>query len=236
MSKQILPIASTAQVRAYARRLMLRHPRALIGALGLHAFAAVAGLAMPWLIAKLVQGIKDGTTTATVDKVVLAIGAFVVIQAVLVRFATYASARLGERVLADLREDFLDRALAIPLSTVERAGTGDLLTRTSRDVDALSHSVRFAVPETIIALVTGSFLLGALVVVCPLLALPCLVGVPVLWAGTRWYLRRARDGYLRENAAYADITDGLAETVEGARTAESLGVQGRRAARTDADM
>ena len=58
-----------------------------------------------------------------------------VVQAVLTRFATLASARLGERVLAELREDFVDRMLAIPLSTVERAGTGDLLTRTSRDVD-----------------------------------------------------------------------------------------------------
>src|SRR4029079_11770536 len=178
MSKQILPIASTAQVRAYARRLMLRHPRALIGALGLHAFAAVAGLAMPWLIAKLVQGIKDGTTTATVDKVVLAIGAFVVIQAVLVRFATYASARLGERVLADLREDFLDRTLAIPLSTVERAGTGDLLTRTSRDVDALSHSVRFALPGSLIAGVPAVFTVGAIIGVGPQLGLPLLLGVP----------------------------------------------------------
>jgi ABC-type multidrug transport system fused ATPase/permease subunit len=236
MSKEILPIASTAQVRAYARRLMLRHPRALAGALGLHALAAVAGLAMPWLIGQLVQAIKDGTTTATVDKVVLAIGAFVVIQAALVRFAVYASARLGERVLAELREDFIDRALAVPLSTVERAGTGDLLTRTSRDVDALTHSVRFAVPEMLIAVVTGSFLIGALVLVGPLLALPCVIGVPILWAGTRWYLRRARDGYLAENAAYADITDGLAETVDGARTAEALGVQGRRAARSDDDM
>ena len=57
-------------------------------------------------------------------------------------------------------------------------------------------------PETLIAVVTALFTVGALVLVGPLLALPCLVGVPLLWIGTRWYLRRARDGYLRENAAY----------------------------------
>ena len=49
----------------------------------------------------------------------------------------FASARLGERVLAELREEFVDRVAGLPLSTVERAGTGDLVTRTSRDVDAL---------------------------------------------------------------------------------------------------
>jgi ABC-type multidrug transport system fused ATPase/permease subunit len=79
-------------------------------------------------------------------------------------------------------------------------------------------------------------MIGALVLVGPLLALPCLVAVPVLWVGTRWYLRRAPAGYLRENAAYSDITDGISETVEGSRTTEALRQQARRRARTDDDI
>jgi ABC-type multidrug transport system fused ATPase/permease subunit len=122
------------------------------------------------------------------------------------------------------------------LSTVERAGTGDLVTRTSRDVDALAHSVRHAVPETLIAVVTGGFVVGALVLVDPLLALPCLVAVPVLWCGTRWYLRRAPAGYLRENAAWGRVTDGLQETVDGARTVDVLRRQPHRVVRSDADL
>src|SRR5687768_14485399 len=121
---------------------MRRHPGALAGAIGLHVLAAVAGLVAPRLIGDLVEAIERGTTTVTVDRIALVIGAFVVVQAVITRFAHMASARLGERVLAELREDFVDRILAIPLSTVERAGTGDLVTRTSRDVAALSQSVR----------------------------------------------------------------------------------------------
>jgi ABC-type multidrug transport system fused ATPase/permease subunit len=231
-----LPVADVRQVRRYARTLARRHPRGLAAALGLHGLAAIAGLAAPRLLGHLVDGISRGTTTVTVDRIALAIAVFVVAQSVLVRFAQVASAKLGERVLAQLREEFVDRILAIPLSTVERAGTGDLLTRTSRDVSALSHTVRFAVPETLIAAVTTFFLIGGLVLVGPLLALPCLVAVPVLWVGTRWYLRRAPAGYLRENAAYSDITDGISETVEGSRTTEALRQQARRRARTDDDI
>jgi ABC-type multidrug transport system fused ATPase/permease subunit len=58
----------------------------------------------------------------------------------------------------------------------------------------------------------------------------------MIWASTKWYLRRAPAGYLRENAAYADITDGLSETVEGARTVEALRLTGHRRARTDEDI
>ena len=231
-----LPVADARQVRRYARGLMRRHPRALAGALTLHALAAVAGLAAPRLLGDLVEAITTGTSTVTVDRIALAIGGFVVAQSVLMRFAHFASARLGERVLAQLREEFIDRILTIPLATVERAGTGDLLTRTTRDVGALSQTVRFAVPDTIIALVTMFFMVGALLLVGPLLALPCLVALPALWVVTRWYLRRAPAGYLRENAAYSDITDGISETVEGSRTTEALGQQARRRVRTDADI
>ena len=231
-----LPVADAKQVRRYARTLVRRHPRALAAALGLHALAAIAGLAAPRLLGDLVEAISKGTTTVTVDRIALAIAGFLLGQSVLVRFAYLASARLGERVLAELREEFVDRILAIPLATVERAGTGDLLTRTSRDVSALSQTVRRAVPETLIAIVTVFFIVGALLIVGPLLAVPCLLAVPILWVGTRWYLRRAPAGYLRENAAYSDITDGISETVEGVRTTEALRLQGRRRARTDADI
>jgi ABC-type multidrug transport system fused ATPase/permease subunit len=231
-----LPVADAAQVRAYARRLVLRHPRQLAAVLGLHALAAISGLAAPWLLGGLVQEVQQGSTRLTVDRLVLAIAAFVVVQAVLMRFAVYASARLGELVLAELREEFVERLLAIPLSTVERAGTGDLVNRVTRDVSDLSITVRQAVPETIIAVVTICFTLGGLVLVGPLLVLPCLLAVPLLWAGTRWYLRRAPAGYLAENAAYAGMTDGLAETVEGARTVEALRLARRRHERMDADI
>ncbi|WP_067831289.1 ABC transporter ATP-binding protein [Actinomadura kijaniata] len=229
-----LPVASAAQVRAYARRLTLRHPRALAGALALHALAAVCGLVAPRLLGELVDGVSRGR--AAIDRIGLAIAAFVVAQGVLTWLAHYASARLGERVLADLREEFVDRVLALPLSTVERAGTGDLVSRTSRDVDALATSVRYAVPETLIGAMAVVFTAGALVLTGPLVALPCLVAVPLLWGVMRWYLPRAREGYLRENAAWAEMTDGLAETVHGARTVEAFGLAAARRRRGDADI
>jgi len=231
-----LPVADTRQVRRYARDLFRRHPRALLTAVALHAVAAVAGLVGPRLLGDLVESIQRGAGVRTVDRIAITIAVFVVTQAVLVRFAYLASARLGERVLAELREEFVDRVLTIPLSTVERAGTGDLLTRTSRDVDALSRCLRFAVPETVIALITATLAVTALVLVSPLLAMPLLVAVPVLTWSTRWYLRRAAAGYLRQNAAYSQVTDGLAETVEGARTVDALRRQRQRIRRTDDDL
>jgi ABC-type multidrug transport system fused ATPase/permease subunit len=229
----ILPVASARQVWAHMSRLALRHKRALAGVLVLHGLAAIAGLAAPRLFGELVETLQHGTSGWGIDRIALAIGVFVIAQAVLVRFAVFASAKLAERVLADLREEFVERVLAIPLSTVERAGSGDLVTRVTRDVGTLQALVRSAVPETLIALVTMGLTFVALAFVGPLMLVPVLLAVPALWIATKWYLHRAGPGYLRENAAYADLTDGLAETAEGARTVEALGLAESRWRRTD---
>jgi ABC-type multidrug transport system fused ATPase/permease subunit len=233
---RILPVADSAQVRRHARRLARRHPRALLIALGLHGLAAVTGLATPRLIGELVEDVQRGTTAAAVNKVIAVIAVFVVAQSLLTRWARYRSFALGEQVLAELREDFVDDALALPIGTVERAGTGDLLSRTSRDVDTLSRTVRFAVPETIIAFVTVLFTVVAAMLVGVWVLVPLLAMVPVLAVSTKWYLRRAKDGYLRENAAYAQMTSSLAETVEGARTVEALRRYEARVRQGDRDI
>ncbi|MFF3504289.1 ABC transporter ATP-binding protein [Streptomyces sp. NPDC003247] len=229
-----LPVASAKEVRAHTAALLVRHRRQFLAALGLHCLAAAAALVPPWQLGGLVHRMRDGS--ADVAATVLVILAFITAQAALLRCAVLAASRLGETILAELREDFVARILRLPLSTVQRAGTGDLVTRTSLDVAGLSYAVRWAVPEAVTALLALVFTLGALVLASPLLVLPCLLPVPVLWVIARWYLARARDGYLRAGASYSRITEGLTETVEGARTIEALGVHRRRIDRTDQDI
>lgn len=231
-----LPVADGRSVWLYARAIARRHPRMLYSALALHIGAAVAGLAAPRLLGDLVGAVEKGTTTAHVDRVIMLLAGFLLLQTVLTRYARYVSQALGEEVLAELREDFVENALALPVGVVESAGSGDLLTRTSRDVDQLGWSVRWALPEWVIALVTAVLTFAAAVSVGWWVALPCLLGVPPLVIGLRWYLARAKDGYLRESASYSQINARLTETVEGARTIEALGLGGERVDAIDGDI
>ena len=148
----------------------------MIGVLVLHALAAATGLVGPPLLGSLVQGLQTGIDTAEIDRVVAILAVFLVAQTILTFFARRSSFVLSERMFAELREDFMRRVLALPLSTVERAGIGDLVSRTTADVDALARTIRFAIPETSIACVTALLVVGAAVWVSPIAALPCIVG------------------------------------------------------------
>ncbi|MFN8193444.1 MAG: ABC transporter ATP-binding protein [Nocardioidaceae bacterium] len=230
-----LPVADAPALRRYVRRLARTHPRIIVGALVLHSAAAVAGLAAPRLLGDLVEEVKDGSTLGHVDRIALLLAGFVLLQTVLTRYARYASQVLGEQVLAELREDFVDNTLALPVGVVESAGSGDLLTRTGRDVEQLGWSVRWALPEWTIALVQGVLTFAAAIAVGWWVALPCLLALPPLLVGLRWYLARAKDGYLRESASYSTINATLTETVEGARTVEALGLGADQVRQIDED-
>ncbi|HEY8654245.1 MAG TPA: ABC transporter ATP-binding protein [Dermatophilaceae bacterium] len=228
-----LPIADMASVRRHARGLLHEHRRTMTKVIGLHALAALASLVAPRLVGELVDGVTHGTTRAHIDTLVIWLAASVVLQTVLVWAARRASFIMGETVFAQLREQFISRVTALPLSTVERAGTGDLVSRTTNDVEALSYVVRFGIPSLFVAVVTTALTVVAAVLTGPLVAVPIVIGVPIMWFSTRWYLRLAPAGYLRERATYAVANGVISETVDGARTVDALGLRARRRQRID---
>ena len=100
---KLLPIADGPELRAQARALGLRHRRALLSVIGLHALAAGAGLAGPPLLGELVQSVVSGTTTSHIDRIVAVLACFLAAQTILTWFARRASFVLAEEMFAELR-------------------------------------------------------------------------------------------------------------------------------------
>ncbi|MEV8429990.1 ABC transporter ATP-binding protein [Streptomyces sp. HUAS 31] len=230
LPRTTLPVAEPKAVRRATARLVRADARAFTAVLALNAAAAIAGLAAPWLVGRIIDEVRAGHGVTTVDKLALAILIAATAQLLLARWARYIGHRFGERTLARVREEFVDRTLALPASVVERAGTGDLTARGTADVAAVGTTLRDAGPELLINFVQVLFLLGAVFVLDPLLGACGLLGLAGLWPVLRWYLRRARTGYLAEGAATSDVAEILAATAGGARTVEALRLERRRVA------
>ncbi|MFI1508355.1 ABC transporter ATP-binding protein [Streptomyces sp. NPDC020597] len=216
-----LPVGAPATVRAYVAELLRRHRRAFLLLLLVNTIATVASMVGPWLLGDTVERLSEGARelhlglTATLFVLALAV------QAAFVRQVRLRGAMLGERMLADLREDFLVRSVRLPPGVLERAGTGDLLSRITTDIDRLANAMREAVPQLTIGVMWALLLLGGLVVTSPPLAPAVLIAVPLLVVGCRWYYKRAPAGYRSEAAGYASVAAALAETVDAGRTVEA---------------
>ncbi|MEY2225754.1 MULTISPECIES: ABC transporter ATP-binding protein [Streptomyces] len=220
-SAATLPVGTSATVRGYVRGLFRRHRRAFVVLVSVNAAAVIASMAGPYLLGQVVDDLSAGARELHLGRVALLFALALAVQTYFVRLVRLRGAMLGEEMLADLREDFLVRSVGLPPGVLERAGTGDLLSRITTDIDRLANAMREAVPQLTIGVVWAGLLFGALTVTAPPLALAALVALPVLVIGCRWYFRRAPSAYRSEAAGYAAVSAVLTETVDAGRTVEA---------------
>ncbi|MFJ6659272.1 ABC transporter ATP-binding protein [Streptomyces sp. NPDC091377] len=230
MAAPDLPVADRAAVRRATLGLIRADRRLFAFVLALNSAAALAGLAAPWLLGRVIDEVRAGAGVDTVDRLAAVLLGCAVAQLLLARWARHAGHRFGENTLARVRERFVHRTLALPASTVERAGTGDLTARGTADVTAVGTTLRDAGPELFISGVQALFLLAAVFVLDPLFGLLGLVCLTPIHLALRWYLRRARDAYLAEGAATSGVAEIVAATASGARTVEAFGLGRARVA------
>ncbi|WP_069174292.1 ABC transporter ATP-binding protein [Streptomyces griseus] len=232
-SATTLPVGTPATVRTYVRSLLRRHRKPFTVLVSVNAIAVIASITGPYLLGGLVEDLSNGVTDLHLERTAAVFAVALVVQTVFTRTMRLRGAMLGEEMLADLREDFLVRSVGLPPGVLERAGTGDLLSRITTDIDRLANAMREAVPQLAIGVVWVGLLLGALTVTAPPLALAVLIALPVLIIGCRWYFRRAPSAYRSEAAGYAAVAAVLAETVDAGRTVEAHRLGARRIALSD---
>ncbi|WP_103760033.1 ABC transporter ATP-binding protein [Streptomyces sp. SM10] len=232
-SATTLPVGSPTTVQTYVRDLLRRHRKPFAVLVTVNAVAVIASITGPYLLGGLVEDLSNGVTDLHLERTAAVFALALVVQTVFTRTMRLRGAMLGEEMLADLREDFLVRSVGLPPGVLERAGTGDLLSRITTDIDRLANAMREAVPQLAIGVVWAGLLLGALAVTAPPLALAVLIALPVLVTGCRWYFRRAPSAYRSEAAGYAAVAAVLAETVDAGRTVESHRLGARRVALSD---
>lgn len=224
-----LPLADTAEVRRWVLRTASAHRRGFGGVLARYGLATLFGLLGPQLLGYLVDAVTTGTSTARIDLLALAFVGALLLQAVFKGLARMRAGMLGERVLAESRENFVAGALALPLDTIEAAGSGDLLSRATSDVARIDNAVRNAAPEILTALVTVLLTVLAMVLTSPLLAAGMLISVPLLIVANVWYQRRAGRTIVAMLDRWARVNSDMHESAEGARTTEALRLGARRA-------
>jgi ABC-type multidrug transport system fused ATPase/permease subunit len=223
MSTGTLPVADTRQVVRAAGRLIAADKRAVAATLLLNVLAAAAALGAPYLLGRIIDAVTGPRGAgARIDLLAAAVLLCALAQTMLARWALLLGYRFGERTAARIRTGFLSRALSLPAAQIERVPPGDLVARGTTDVDAVAGTLRDVLPSVVVASVQALFLVGAVLVLDPLLGVAGLLGLSGIVVTGRWYLRRARTAYLEEGAANSELAEELAATTAGARTIEAF--------------
>jgi len=222
------PVADDRLVVRFVTAMIRERRRAFVALLAFNALAAAAALVVPRLLGALIDRVTASGPADGLGSLALLIVAVVVAQAAFTFAGQLTSTLFGQDLLASMREYVVETILRLPLSRVEGASTGDLVTRVTRDVGTMSRAVQYGLPMAVITMLTVVLSVGAMLLNSVLLAVPALLVISVSVVQVRRYLRRASKCYIAEGATYSRINTTLTETVEGARTVEALGLADRR--------
>jgi ABC-type multidrug transport system fused ATPase/permease subunit len=229
-----LPIATEATVNKEMWSLLWSHKSGFLVVALLQLLTTSAALIPPRAFGNLLEALKVNPDAVEINRTVIIVSAALILQATCVYFTKVRASILGEFVLSALRERFVARVVELPPSVVERAGAGELLTRTTTDIDHITWAVRDAVPVITICLVSIFGISTAIALTAPLFLAAVFIGIPFVFAATRWYLRRSPQAYRVESSSYAIVNSVLVESAESGRTIDALRLGEQRTARTDA--
>jgi ABC-type multidrug transport system fused ATPase/permease subunit len=218
---------SRAELRSFLT-ILGRERRGVAIVLALNVVAASIAVVPSWLVGTITDRVIAGASLGAIDKLGAVILLSALAQLAVLRWARLSSLRLGERILAALRAGVVRNALGMPVRQLQAWGIGDIVTRSTQDVQSVAFTLQSALPD----IVNGSLMIiltvGAVTVLEPVLGLCSLSGVVVIWAVTKWYLRRASQTYRTLADARGAVSDTLHANAAGAETIESFGLQAQR--------
>lgn len=139
-SPPLLPIASSARVRAAVGVLLREHPGRAAGVAALFLAASALGIVMPACLGRIVDAVSSDAGFATIAGWVVGAGAGAIGAAIVMLWAVRVLTGLVQDMLASLREDVFASAMRLPVSAVDDGESADLLSRITGDVDAVAEA------------------------------------------------------------------------------------------------
>ncbi|WP_433392239.1 ABC transporter ATP-binding protein [Micromonospora sp. KLBMP9576] len=230
-ARQLLPTATPRQTWAALRAEFARLPGLSAAAGTLLVAAAAAGLVAPWVLGRLVDDVIAAAGTPRIVAWAGVIAGAALLAGLLTAAGAALAARLGETVLARLRERVLDRALHLPSATLERAGTGDLVARAGDDVAVVTNVIATSGPAFLGALLSIVLTALGLFALDWRLGLAGLAAAPAYALGLYWYLKRSVPYYARERVATGERSQAMAGALHGAATVRAYRMEDAHVAR-----
>ncbi|SDE25966.1 ABC transporter ATP-binding protein [Glycomyces harbinensis] len=224
-TREALPLADAAQVRAEVRLALKGGTWKVVGVVALLTLGAAAGLVTPWALGSLVDAVANSEGAERIWWIAGAIAAGSLVAAIADGVGQVGATRLVERVLASTRERMVARGLALPRAALERAGAGDLVSRSGDDVNVVAEAAPLVVP----AVAGSAFSIAMTVVGMAVLdwrfaVAAVLLVAPVHALTLNWHRKTAPDVYEAERAAMAHRAHHLLASLRGIETVHAFGL------------
>lgn len=130
-----------------------------------------------------------------------------------------------QHTVADLRDDVEAKINRLPLSYFDRTDRGEVLSRTTNDIDNIAQSFQQTMSQmlTSILMVIGTLVM--MIVISPLLAIVALLTLPLAFVITKAVTKRSQPEFMKQWAATGRLNGHIEEAFTGHEVVKVFGRQ-----------
>jgi ATP-binding cassette subfamily B protein len=211
---------------------LLEHKKVLGVVIALSIVGAATSLAQPLLVSQVITVVQAGRS---LDMLVWALVALVVVSGLVSGFQHYLLQRTGTSVVLSARRQLVHRMLRLPISEFDTRRTGDLVSRVGSDTTLL-YAV---ITQGLVDAVGGSLVfVGALIAM--LIIDPVLLGLTVLVIAVSVVTvvsisGRVRTASRKQQEKVGDLAAAVERSISAIRTVRASNATDREIAAVDAD-
>jgi ATP-binding cassette subfamily B protein len=197
------------------------------------------GMAVPYLIGRgidAIWAIGRGQVTqvatvlgaASLPAGALAVAAFALLAAyiggaLLQTLEGWIMAGVSQSMVRNVREGFFDKMQRLPLAFFDTRPHGDIMSRLTNDVDAVSVTVSQSSVQLMSGFVVVAGTLAIMFALNPVMAVASLLPVPLVFALTTAISRRTRTLFMAQQNALGALNGHIEETVTGIQAVKAFG-------------
>jgi len=133
--------------------------------------------------------------------------------------------RVAQRALSRIRKDLFDHLQMLSLSYFDKRPSGELMSRLTNDIDAISNALTLNAAQLISSLLTVTGILVAMFVINFWLALGTLLVIPMMVGVTFLIGRKTFQGFRDLQAQLGRLNGNMEESISGARVIQAFGQQ-----------
>ncbi len=210
---------------------LARHRRTLTwGAVCLVLTNAV-GLAAPWVLKKVVDGLTVSVTAAKLGRYAMWIVAIGIVGGIFRYLMRSIIIGVSRKIEYDLRDDFFARLQTQPLSFYQARQTGDLMSRATSDMNAVRMVLGPGIMQGLNTIILGIVSVALMLYISPRLTLFALLPLPLLSISVSLMGSRIHAKFEDIQSHFARISAMAQENLSGVRVVRAYAQEEAQIAR-----
>lgn len=225
---KILPLTSGPVTWKLLLGLVVKTPWQLALLILLFIASSLTTLVMPMMVGQIIDQASQGQLTAYPWAEIGLLAASVLVGALLTRAWTFQGQKMGVRLNRDLGVELVESSLTLDAQTLEEAGSGDLISRLTDDLDSIRQVLATGLPEFAYISVYTLITAVSIFAVNPVIGLVTVPMFLVMGLLLSLFLPRLGKLVARKLEAVSSYTVTATENLRGASTVAELGVHQAR--------